>query len=52
MKDGINVLKAFLNFRFRFRPGEDNFAVDEDQKDDARLDHPVNKAREQFGLVG
>lgn len=51
MKDGINILETFSDFGFGFGSGEDDFAIDEDEENDAWLHHSVNEPWEQFRLI-
>lgn len=51
VQDRINVDKALFDFGFWFGSGEDDFAIDKDEKNHARLDHSIDEAWEQFRFV-
>lgn len=47
----IYRLERLIDLLSHFRSRQDNLPTHEDQKHDLRLHHPIDQAREQFGLV-
>ena len=47
----IDLFECLVDLLTNLRTSEDNLAADEDQKDDLRLDHAIDEAREEFRLV-
>ena len=51
LKHRIDHLKRLINLLAHLRPCQDDLAADEDQEHDLRLDHTVDKTREQLRLI-
>jgi len=51
LKHRVDHFKGLVNLFSNFRASQDNFAADEDQEHDLRLDHSVDETREQLRLV-
>ena len=47
----INSLESSINFFTNFGSRENDFARDEDQKDNLGIDHAVNQTRKQFRFI-
>lgn len=48
----VDRLECLIDFFANFRTSEDDLPADEDQQNDLRFVHAVDKTGEQFGLVG
>jgi hypothetical protein len=52
LKHGVDHLEGLINLLTDFGTSQDNLATHEDQEHNLRLDHTVDKTREQLRLVG
>ena len=52
LKHRVDHLKGLIDLFSDFCASENNLATDEDQEDDLRLNHTIDKTREQLRLVG
>lgn len=52
LKHRVNHLKRLIDLLPHLRSGQDNLARDEDEQDNLRLDHAIDKTREQLWLIG
>ena len=51
LQHGVDHLEGLVDLLSDLGTSENDLAADEDQEDDLRLDHTVDKTREQLGLV-
>lgn len=51
LKHRVDHLKGLIDLLTDFRTCQDDLATDKDQEHNLRLDHAVDQAREQLGLV-
>lgn len=51
LQDGVDHLKGLVDLLTNFGASQDDLAADEYQQHDLRLDHAVDKTREQFRFV-
>eukprot|EP00324_Dicrateria_rotunda_P000010 CAMPEP_0206164080 /NCGR_PEP_ID=MMETSP1474-20131121/14101_1 /ASSEMBLY_ACC=CAM_ASM_001110 /TAXON_ID=97495 /ORGANISM="Imantonia sp., Strain RCC918" /LENGTH=233 /DNA_ID=CAMNT_0053566779 /DNA_START=33 /DNA_END=732 /DNA_ORIENTATION=- len=52
LEDGVYLLEGLLDLLAQLAAGEHDLARDEDEQHDLGLDHPVDEAGEELGLVG
>lgn len=47
----VDHFESLVNLLSDFRTSQDNLATDEDEEYNLRLDHTIDKTREELGLV-